>query len=167
MAIEIERKFLLANDDWRALVSRSDIMQQAYLNRVEISDDASTAGASVRVRIVGARAWLNLKAAKRGLSRAEFEYEIPLTDAQSMLSMAIGRTVEKKRHYVELNGLVWEIDEFEGCNQGLLVAELELQSEQQTFVRPNWLGREISTQLRYYNASLAIHPYSQWTEQEK
>ncbi len=160
MAIEIERKFLVMGDGWRALVTRSVAMRQGYLSR-------EAGKASVRVRLEDGAANLNIKAAVVGSARAEFEYAIDPAEAAEILgSLCVGR-VEKTRHYVEIDGLVWEIDEFIGDNAGLVVAELELKSTDQVFERPDWLGREVTDERRYYNHSLSQHPYGQWPETER
>ncbi|HEY1078226.1 MAG TPA: CYTH domain-containing protein [Fontimonas sp.] len=160
MGLEIERKFLLSGDGWRREVSRSVGMRQGYLSR-------EAGKASVRVRLEGDRANLNIKAAVVGSARAEFEYAIDAAEAAEMLAtLCVGR-VEKTRHYVERDGCVWEIDEFSGDNAGLIVAELELASADQPFARPDWLGREVTDDRRYYNHSLSQHPYGQWTDAER
>lgn len=154
MAIEIERKYLLASEQWRAEVSRSQRMAQAYF--------ANTETASMRVRIAGERAWLNIKGMTIGASRPEYEYEIPLADAEEQLTLCMPGQIDKTRHYVERDGLVWEIDEFHGDNSGLIVAEVELESEEQSITKPDWLGSEVTGDARYYNVMLAKTPYSQW-----
>lgn len=155
MALEIERKFLLVNDRWRRQVRHSEAFRQGYLS----GEDGR---ASVRVRLEGEAARLNIKAAVVGQARAEYEYEIPRQDAVEMLDkLCVGR-VEKTRHYLEHGGFTWEIDEFHGDNQGLVVAEIELQHLDQDFVRPDWLGTEVTEERRYYNHSLALHPYGRW-----
>lgn len=155
MGIEIERKFLLANDDWRKLATDSTAMRQAYL--------AGNSRCSVRVRLEGAEAKLNIKSATLGIQRQEFEYAIPAEEALTMLeSLCGGGDVQKTRHYVPYAGHVWEIDEFEGENAGLIVAELELTDVSESFARPSWLGEEVSADTRYYNSALIHHPFSQW-----
>lgn len=166
MAIEIERKFLLAGDAWRAQVVRSTRMAQGYLNDA----DAVGAGhqqASVRVRIAGEAGHLNIKSREVGMQRQEFEYAIPLADAQALLALCVGGRIEKRRHHVQYGGHLWEIDEFEGDNAGLVVAEIELSAVDEVFERPDWLGIEVTDQPRYYNLVLAQRPYSQWTAQER
>ncbi|MFP5307522.1 MAG: CYTH domain-containing protein [Gammaproteobacteria bacterium] len=160
MPLEIERKFLVVADEWRAAVSRSVEMRQGYLSREQ-------GRASVRVRIEGDVARLNIKAAVVGSARAEYEYAIPLADCRELLdTLCVGR-VEKIRHYVPHDGLTWEIDEFLGDNAGLVVAEIELESADQAFARPHWLGRELTQDRRYYNHHLALHPYRSWPEAER
>ena len=154
MAREIERKFLLKNDSWRASVEHSWPLRQGYL--------CGNERASVRVRIAGKDANLNVKSATLGVERLEFEYPIPVDDAQALLSDLAGRVVEKTRHEVRVGGHCWEIDEFEGDNAGLVVAEIELDDADEPFERPDWLGEEVSEDPRYYNTELARHPYSRW-----
>ena len=153
MALEIEKKFLLKNDQWRASVERSLAMRQAYLG----GD-----GVSVRVRFEGDQARLNIKQLLIGPSRHEFEYSIPLADARRLIELANAGGTEKTRHYVRYAGMLWEIDEFEGDNAGLIVAEIELEHENQEFERPHWLGEEVTGEERYYNVALALNPYSNW-----
>lgn len=155
MAKEIERKFLLVSEAWRNEIDRSERMVQGYLN-----DEGPV---SVRARIAGPRAWLNIKSRTLGISRDEFEYEIPLADAERMLDhLTTGPVIDKTRHFVRYGGHLWEIDEFHGENDGLLVAEVELEHVDQPFERPAWLGDEVSHDARYYNVSLVKNPYSQW-----
>lgn len=157
MALEIERKFLVVGDAWRGEVSRSVEMRQGYLSRED-------GRASVRVRLEGEAARLNIKAAVVGAARAEYEYAIPVEDCRHILeTLCVGR-VDKTRHYVERDGLTWEIDEFCGDNAGLIVAEVELASEDQVIARPTWLGREVTDDRRYYNHHLALHPYRSWRD---
>ncbi|MGM0456645.1 MAG: CYTH domain-containing protein [Cyanobacteriota bacterium] len=156
MAQEIERKFLVKDDSWRSQ-AQGVAYRQGYLTR-----DLHLA---IRVRIAGDRAWLTLKGATVGVSRSEYEYGIPLNDAQEMLDRLCHKPlIEKVRYTVIDEGMTWEIDEFLGENQGLIVAEVELEDERQSFVAPAWLGVEVSDDPRYYNANLVQHPYSQWKE---
>ncbi|MEM9301171.1 MAG: CYTH domain-containing protein [Pseudomonadota bacterium] len=155
MAREIERKFLLASDEWRAEADAGAGMRQGYL--------AAEAERSVRVRIVAGRATMTIKGAAEGLVRLEFEYAIPLADAAEMLDrLALRPCIEKTRFLVPCGGHVWEIDVFEGDNAGLIVAEIELNEPDEAFDRPSWLGDEVTDDPRYLNASLARHPYSCW-----
>lgn len=154
MVREIERKFLLKNDSWRALVHASRPIQQGYL--------CGNPRASVRVRLDGEQANLNIKSATLGVERTEFEYPVPPADARAMLAELAGSVVEKTRHEVRHGDHLWEIDEFAGANQGLIVAELELDDPNEAFARPEWLGEEVSGEPRYYNTELARHPYSRW-----
>ena len=154
MGIEIERKFLVVGDGWRR--GEGVPYAQGYLNR----DPSRT----VRVRIAGARAFLTVKGISQGATRQEFEYEIPVADARQLLELSDGPVVRKTRRLVEHAGSTWEVDEFEGDNAGLVVAELELESEAQAYARPDWLGREVTDDPRYYNSNLATNPYRNWRE---
>lgn len=155
MAQEIERKFLLASDAWREEVFRSEAFCQGYLGQAT--------AASVRVRIEGEKARLNIKQAIAGPSRKEFEYPMPVADAKVILAeLCDGGVLEKQRHWIQYDGLWWEIDEFEGENAPLVVAEIELDAVDQAFEKPAWLGQEVTDDHRYYNNALAKHPYSQW-----
>jgi adenylate cyclase len=157
MAIEIEHKFLLANSDWRKQISRSVKYRQGYLS--------SQASSSIRVRISDDHAWLNIKSATIGNHRHEYEYEIPLDDANEILTNLCRKPlIEKTRHLVHDDGNIWEIDEFEGENRGLIVAEIELPELGRPFSKPQWLGPEVTHDLRYYNNNLALHPFSEWGE---
>lgn len=157
MALEIERKFRVAGEDWRPDVRRACRYRQGYI----VTDEH----ASVRVRSDGEHAWLNIKAARAGRSRTEFDYPVPLTDAEAMLDGLCGtRLVEKTRHWVEYRGHTWEVDVFGGRNRNLVIAELELTSEDEEFERPPWLGKEVTDDLRYYNNFLAEHPYTEWDD---
>ncbi len=155
MAAEIERKFLVTDERWREQVERSEVMRQGYFGGTE--------KASLRVRLSGDRAWLNIKSATLGISRMEYEYAIPAEDAREMLDQ-LCRTplIEKTRHYVRHGDHLWEIDEFYGDNAGLVVAELELESVDEHYEQPPWLGEEVSDDPRYYNVNLARHPYRRW-----
>jgi len=166
MGIEIERKFLVASDAWRAQVTQTQRMQQGYL----IEADLVVSGrvrCSARVRIAGDAAWLNIKSAQLGIARREFEYAIPRADAQNMLDEFCNGVVYKTRHHVPAGGLLFEVDEFHGANAGLIVAEIELDAADQRFEHPVWLGREVTELPRYYNLNLLQHPYSRWSEREK
>lgn len=159
MAIEIERKFLLAGDAWRTHVESTRRLAQGYLGGER---------ASLRVRIGGEAAWLTIKARSAGRARREFEYPIPPADAEILLAeLCLPGRIEKLRHHVRHAGMLWEIDEFLGANAGLVVAEIELPAVDAGFARPDWLGREVSDDLRYYNSALAQRPYAQWSAQER
>jgi adenylate cyclase len=159
MPREIERKFLLSSDAWRALSSSYQPMSQGYL--------VGSERVSVRIRIAGDEAHLNIKSGGLVASRLEYEYEIPVDEARELLTLCPGPLVEKTRHYVDFGGFEWEIDEFGGTNIGLIVAELELDAEDQPFPRPAWLGAEVTHLRRYYNVSLVEHPFSAWTDAER
>jgi len=155
MGIEIERKFLVRSDAWRPSQS-SKHYRQAYL----------TTGppVSVRVRVQDDQAHLNIKASTTDIRREEFEYPIPLKEAEEILErLCSGFVIEKTRHFVNHEGFTWEIDVFEGVNAGLIVAEVEFEDENQTIPLPPWVGEEVSSDPKYLNASLSMHPYSQWS----
>lgn len=159
MAQEIERKFLPRTAAWRQRAHARVPMVQGYL--------ASGEGTSVRVRIAGERAWLNIKAGKLAAARLEFEYSIPPADARELLNVCRRPLIEKTRHLVREGGFEWEVDEFHGDNAGLVVAELELEREDQKFPRPDWVGTEVTELRRYYNVCLVDHPFSAWTAAER
>lgn len=155
MALEIERKFLLRDDSWRAAVHAREEIVQGYL--------ANTGRGSIRVRLAGDHGTLNLKSMTLGVTRSEFDYPIPAADARVILdTMCLRPLIEKTRHRVSWGGHLWEIDEFLGENAGLVVAELELSHAGQDFARPPWLGAEVSDDPRYYNVCLLEHPYRTW-----
>jgi adenylate cyclase len=160
MGIEIERKFLVTGDGWREQASRSLEMRQGYL----VGEGGKS---SVRVRLEGERAKLNIKAAVIGAARAEYEYDIPPAEAREMLAMLCVGRLEKTRYYVEIDGLTWEVDEFANDNAGLVVAEIELAHADQPFERPAWLGRELTQDRRYYNHHLALHPWKDWPDEDR
>jgi adenylate cyclase len=154
MAEEIERKFLVAGDAWRALAQPAELCQ-GYLN-----DDPDR---TVRVRVVGDRSWLTIKGRSHGASRCEYEYEIPAADARAMLDdLCLRPMVEKRRSRICSAGLIWEVDEFLGENAGLIVAEVELTSADQMIALPGWIGDEVTGDPRYYNSNLLKNPYSRW-----
>lgn len=161
MGIEIERKFLVASDGWRAAAHAVLPMAQGYLNDAA-SIESGAQQASVRVRIEGERAFLNIKSREAGTTRQEFEWPLPLDDAHALLALCVGGRVEKRRHLVRHQGHLWEVDEFLGDNAGLVVAEIELGDADEPFARPDWLGREVTMQTRYFNLALAAQPYAQW-----
>lgn len=166
MPIEIERKFLVTSDAWRVAARRVVPMAQGYIND-QAAMDSGAQRASVRVRIAGEEAFLNLKSREAGHTRHEFDYPIPLADARTLLALCVGGVIDKRRHYVEHAGHLWEVDEFLGDNAGLVVAEIELESADEAFRRPAWAGAEVTDSLRYYNLALATRPYSQWSEAER
>ncbi len=154
MATEIERKFLVKGDKWRSL-GRGTGYRQGYISTKET-------GTTVRVRVVGDRGYLTIKGTTVGASRAEFEYPIPVEDAREMLNTLCDRPlIEKTRYRIQQGELTWEVDEFAGENQGLILAEVELEDENQTVELPEWIDREVSDP-KYFNVNLAKHPYSQW-----
>jgi CYTH domain-containing protein len=154
MAQEIERKFLLAGDGWRE-GAEGVRFRQGYLS--------THPDRNVRVRTKGEKATLTIKGRTTGISRSEYEYAIPVDDARSLLDeLCVKPLIEKVRYKVEYGGMEWVIDEFEGENDGLLLAEVELESEDQAVELPPWIGEEVSDDPRYYNASLVTNPYCRW-----
>jgi adenylate cyclase len=166
MGIEIERKFRVTGDSWRLAADKVVRIAQGYLNDAA-AVESGRQRSSVRVRIAGDQAFLNIKSRELGHTRQEFDYEIPLADAEALLALCVGGRIDKHRHYVEHAGHLWEVDEFHGGNQGLVVAELELGDAGEAFDKPDWLGAEVTELRRYYNLALAERPYSNWSEEEK
>ena len=166
MPIEIERKFLVTNDSWRTAARDVVSMAQGYLNDIATVDSGAMR-TSVRVRIAGDEAFLNLKSRELGHTRQEFDYPIPVADARALLALCVGGVIDKRRHYVEHMGHLWEVDEFLGDNAGLVVAEIELDGADEAFAKPEWLGEEATDAPRYYNLALASRPYSQWRGDER
>jgi adenylate cyclase len=157
MGMEIEKKFLLANDNWRKEVQKSIQFRQGYL--------VGSKKSSVRVRIEGEQSNINIKGATLGVSRQEFEYPIPMADARELLSTLCDEPlIEKTRHYINDGRHIWEIDEFSGDNEGLIVAEVELEDEQDAHLDKDWLGQEVSHDERYYNSMLNKNPYKNWKD---
>jgi CYTH domain-containing protein len=154
MPLEIERKFLVQGNDWKT--NQGERYRQGYLNL----DKERT----VRVRLAGQQAFLAVKGIARGASRREFEYEIPANDAEQLLKLCEGAIIEKIRYTVIHEGTKWEIDEFLGGNKGLIIAEVELSSEDQIFEKPEWLGQEVTDDPRYFNSNLAVNPFKQWDD---
>lgn len=150
MGVEIERKFLVIGDAWRRDVTACRSLRQGYLSRGETP--------SVRIRTDGGSAWLTIKTGGQGMTRAEFEYNIPVSDAEELLKACHGRVIGKVRHIVPHGRHQWEVDVFVGKNAGLVLAEIELDAEHEEFVRPTWIGDEVTGDPRYYNSSLAAHP---------
>jgi adenylate cyclase len=154
VGVEIERKFLVAGDAWREL-GTAVLLRQGYLS---VEPDRT-----VRVRIEGGGAALTIKGRSVGATRAEWEYPIPLADANELLDRLCQQPlIEKFRRRIEFDGNIWEVDEFLGANAGLVVAEIELGSEAQTFDKPDWIGEEVTDDRRYFNSSLINHPFSDW-----
>ena len=154
MSVEVERKFLVIGDDWKSLGAATSI-RQGYLS--------SHRDRVVRVRVEGDVGTLTIKGKNQGISRGEWEYEIPLEEANALLNNLCERPlIEKTRTRITHAGMVWEVDAFFGDNQGLVVAEIELQSESQAFDKPAWIGAEVSDDPRYYNANLLKHPFCNW-----
>jgi len=166
MGIEIERKFLVTSDAWRAAAHEIVPMAQGYLNDLAMVEGGAQK-ASVRVRIEGDSAYLNLKSRERGHTRQEFNYAIPVDEARALLALCVGGLIDKRRHYVRHQGHLWEVDEFLGESAGLVVAEIELQHADEPFALPAWAGQQVTDSLRYYNLALASCPYSRWTDEER
>jgi len=154
MGREIEKKFLIADNSWQGLVAGKDYCQ-GYLN--------SEKGRTVRVRIIGDRGILTIKGPNDQGARLEYEYDIPVVDAREMLDLLCHKPlIEKIRYCIPFAGFIWELDEFKGENEGLLMAEIELKYVGQEFTKPSWIGREVTGDTRYYNANLVKNPYSLW-----
>lgn len=159
MALEIERKFLVISDNWQRL-GTPEVVRQGYLSR----DIERT----VRVRIKGDKAFLTIKGRNEGAVRTEFEYAIPTDEAAVLLdTLALKPLIEKTRTKVAYAGNIWEIDRFFGENEGLVLAEVELASENETVQLPSWIGQEVTHLTRYYNSALSERPYCKWTKEEK
>ena len=155
MATEIERKYLVKNELWREAVVSQSRMKQGYLS--------NHGNASIRVRVANDKAFLNIKSATIGIRRHEFEYEIPLADADDMLATVAEQPfIDKTRYKVKHGGHIWDLDVFEGENLGLVVAEVELATEDESFELPPWSGDEVSGDPRYYNVNLVKEPYCRW-----
>jgi CYTH domain-containing protein len=159
MATETERKFL-TRGDFRPLAIRSERITQGYI--------CAMPGKTVRVRLAGNQAWLTIKgpSGASGWSRYEFEAPVSLSDGEELLRLCEQGLIDKERFYVPAGRHTWEVDVFYGANEGLVVAEIELGSEEEAFDRPDWLGREVTGDKRYYNARLSAYPFSQWTVEE-
>jgi adenylate cyclase len=156
MGLEIERKFLVCNQDWRRFLTADQgiLYAQGYL--------VATPERTVRVRIAGEQGYLTVKGPTVGATRLEFEYAIPLADAEALLPLCELPALTKYRYNIDYAGLVWEVDQFLAPNQGLMLAEVELTSAEQAIQIPTWVGDEVTADPRYYNAYLARHPYSTW-----
>lgn len=155
MGIEIERKFLIADDSWREQAGEGERYRQGYLFTGQ--------HCSVRLRAAGDRAWLNVKGATVGAARPEFEYDVPHADAIAMLDdLCDPGQIDKTRYRVPVGRHCFEVDVFHGANEGLVVAEVELAAPDEAFERPSWLGAEVTDDTRYYNARLAREPWSEW-----
>lgn len=159
MGMEIERKYLMASDGWRGLAEGADY-RQGYLSMVKER--------TVRVRTIADRGFLTIKGISTGASRREYEYEIPAEEAHEMLDELCERPlIEKRRFEISHAGLIWEIDEFSGDNAGLIIAEVELESEDQLIDIPSWIGEEVTGDPRYFNSSLVANPFSTWSESDR
>lgn len=155
MKQEIERKYLVKKDVWEQMDKpQGSLYRQGYLT----SDTSKT----IRVRIIPEKGFLTIKGVNKGISRTEFEYEIPISEAKTLIDDFSMNEVSKTRYIIPFNGKLWEVDEFVGDNQGLLIAEIELTEENEPFDIPSWVGDEITHEDRYYNVNLAINPYKNW-----
>jgi adenylate cyclase len=154
MPKEIERKFLVKSDAFKS-PGNAEYIHQGFLS--------TTKERVVRIRIKGEKAFLTIKGLSSGATRAEFEYRIPIEDAEYMLAgMCEKPTIEKHRYIVHYKGFTWEVDEFHGENEGLIIAEIELPSEDTSFERPDWIGAEVTSDPKYYNSNLVKHPFKSW-----
>ncbi|MFO7883482.1 MAG: CYTH domain-containing protein [Desulfobacteraceae bacterium] len=155
MAIETEKKFLLRSDLWRQKAFKAEFITQGYLK----NDKTGV----VRIRTAGSKGYITVKGITCRASRLEYEYEIPLNDAQDMLNLLCAPPlVEKKRHFIKHKDFQWTVDEFSGENNGLILAEIELETKDQPFEKPEWLGREVTEDPRYFNSNLIEYPYGKW-----
>jgi len=154
MGKEIERKFLVKDETYKTLVERI-LYYQGFLN--------TSKERVVRVRVVGDKSFLTIKGLSKGATRTEFEYEIPVEDAKIMLEELCEKPIIiKYRYNIQIGDLLWEVDEFKAENEGLVIAEIELHDEFQNFVKPNWIGEEVTEDPKYYNANLIKHPFGSW-----
>lgn len=154
MGIEIERKFLLKDVSFKEAATSKSLYKQGYIE--------GPLTATVRVRVIEDKGYMTIKSKSVNFTRSEYEYEIPLADAEEMLALLCGNKVEKYRYIVWHAGKRWEVDEMLEANAGLFLAELELQSEDETFELPDWLGEEVTHDFRYRNSYLALNPYKKW-----
>jgi adenylate cyclase len=155
MALEIERKFLIHKDLWYALPKPpGNSIIQAYL--------VSEPGKVIRIRISGSEGFITIKGPLQNISRLEYEYAIPYDEANEMISHFTTKRIEKTRYKIDFHGHTWEIDDFFGENDGLIIAEIELKNEEETFEKPSWIGEEVTSDFRYYNTWLVDHPFNSW-----
>ena len=153
MSTEIERKFLVVSNAWRKL-AQGERYVQGYLSSVP--------DRTVRVRLSGETCTLTIKGRSAGISRQEFEYNIPIADAEPLLALCERPLIEKTRYRIPHAGRIWEVDEFAGVNAGLVIAEVELESEHAAIDLPAWVGAEVSHDARYFNSNLVSKPYTTW-----
>ena len=155
MPTEIERKFLVDHQKWEALIKPTGkLYKQGYI----LSDEKRT----VRIRVANDAAYITLKGASTGISRSEYEYTIPVNEGNEILNNFATSSIQKTRYNIEYAVHTWEVDVFTGDNNGLIVAEIELQNEDEQFEKPEWVGQEVSHDSRYTNASLSVYPYKDW-----
>jgi adenylate cyclase len=155
MGVEIERKFLIEKDLWYALKKPSGILiQQAYL--------VNEPGKVVRIRVTDSSGYVTVKGAAVNETRSEYEFLVPKMEAIEMMDLFCKFRIDKTRYKIEFEGKTWEVDEFWGNNEGLIIAEIELKSEDEQFKKPSWIGEEVTKDHRYYNSYLSEHPYNTW-----
>jgi adenylate cyclase len=155
MGFEIERKYLVKKDLWEKVkTDESVLLSQGYLS----TDPERT----VRIRTSKDKGYVTIKGAVKGISRLEFEYEIPVTEAKEIIEKLTSNAVEKVRHFITVNGKLWEVDQFLGANEGLIVAEIELQAEDEQFLKPAWVDKEVTEDRRYSNSNLSTRPFKTW-----
>lgn len=160
MNIETERKFLMKPGLWDLAKKEGAVYRQGYLLRSKTQ--------TIRVRLVeGDKGYITIKGESRGATRQEYEYPIPANDAQELLNRFCAAIVSKKRYKIKVNDKLWEVDEFMGDNEGLLIAEIELEDEAEKFVLPEWVGEEVTEDARYYNSELSVNPYKNWVDEEE
>ncbi|MBF0202988.1 MAG: CYTH domain-containing protein [Desulfamplus sp.] len=160
MGIEIERKFLVKDNSWLTSDIKCMSIKQGYLSR-EVQSAISNQSI-VRIRVAGQKGFITIKGKTFNLSRLEYEYEIPVNDALEMLQLCKNPLIEKVRYKIDFMGFEWCIDKFEGDNEGLLIAEIELETEEQEFKKPSWAGKEVSDDPRYFNSNLSENPFQAW-----
>ena len=155
MATEIEHKYLVKMQIWKNIIPEKSIdIRQAYLQ----TDPNKT----IRVRTKGSKGFITIKGKLNGASRPEFEYEIPIADANELIDLFSSNLIEKTRHIIVFDNKTWEVDEFKGLNEGLIVAEIELTSEDEKYLKPNWVGKHVTDDIRYANSNLSIKPFKTW-----
>lgn len=155
MIIEIEHKYLVKHELWKQIVPGKSVpIKQAYLSK----DQSKT----IRVRVAGEKGFITIKGKSVGASRPEYEYEIPLPEANELIEKFCSGVIEKTRHYVQHENKTWEVDVFDGLNKGLIVAEIELNSEDEIYSKPAWIDRDVTTDRRYANSNLIVNPFSTW-----
>jgi adenylate cyclase len=157
MGVEIERKYLVSNDGYKSGYTRKSEYRQGYL-----STDKERV---VRIRSINGQGFITIKGKNKGCIRSEFEYEIPSDDTDKLLDMCLPPLIEKTRYLYPFDGHIWEIDEFHGANEGLIVAEIELKSEDESYRLPPFIGKEVTDDTRYYNSNLIAHPYREWNKE--
>lgn len=155
MIIEIEHKYLVKHELWKQIVPDKSVpIKQAYLSK----DPEKT----IRIRVAGEQGFITIKGKTVGAGRPEYEYEIPLEEASDLIGKFCNNLIEKTRHYVLYENKTWEVDVFEGLNTGLIVAEIELNSEDEQYEKPHWIDRDVTTDRKYANSNLVVNPYSNW-----